>query len=64
MGRTYQNLERNGVISIAAADEHTFTGFSLKGKAVHVAANTPISCDLCHSIVKSCTASPAGACGK
>ena len=36
-----------------------------KGKAVHVAANTPISCDLCHSIEKSCTASPAAAgCGK
>lgn len=33
MGRTYQNLERNGVISIASADEHTFSGFSLKGKA-------------------------------
>ena len=33
MGRTYQNLRKNGVISIAAADEHTFSGFSLKGKA-------------------------------
>lgn len=33
MGRTYQNLERNGVISISNADEHTFSGFSLEGKA-------------------------------
>lgn len=33
IGRTYQNLERNSAISITAADEHTFTGFSLEGKA-------------------------------
>lgn len=32
-GRTYHNLKENHIISITAADEHTFTGFSLKGKA-------------------------------
>ena len=35
-----------------------------KGKKLLVKAGTPISCDLCHSIEKSCTGSPAGAkCG-
>ena len=33
LGRTYRNLKENPVISITAADEHNFTGYSLKGKA-------------------------------
>jgi predicted pyridoxine 5'-phosphate oxidase superfamily flavin-nucleotide-binding protein len=32
-GKTYHNLIENPAISITAADEHTFTGFSLKGRA-------------------------------
>ncbi len=32
-GKTYHNLKENPAISITAADEHAFTGFSLKGKA-------------------------------
>lgn len=32
-GRTYRNLQENHIISITAADEHTFTGYSLKGRA-------------------------------
>lgn len=32
-GRTYRNLKANQTISISAADEHTFTGYSLKGRA-------------------------------
>ncbi|MEQ1530113.1 MAG: putative Ig domain-containing protein, partial [Methylococcales bacterium] len=36
-----------------------------KGKKVKVKAGTPIGCNLCHTIAKSCTASPSGAdCGK
>jgi hypothetical protein len=31
-----------------------------KGKKVTIKAGTPVGCDLCHSIVKSCTGSPAG----
>jgi len=31
-----------------------------KGRKIKVAAGTPIGCDLCHSIEKSCTGSPAG----
>ena len=35
-----------------------------KGKKLLVKAGTPIGCDLCHSIEKSCTGSPAGSmCG-
>ena len=33
MGKTYRNLKRNPALSITAADEHTFTGYCLKGKA-------------------------------
>lgn len=33
IGRTYHNLQKNPVISITAADEHTFSGYSLKGRA-------------------------------
>jgi hypothetical protein len=32
MGRTYRNLKERPVISVTAADEHTFTGYCLKGK--------------------------------
>jgi len=32
-GRTFQNLKNNPHISIAAADEHKFAGYCLKGKA-------------------------------
>lgn len=32
MGRTYRNLKKRPVISVTAADEHTFTGYCLKGK--------------------------------
>lgn len=35
-----------------------------KGKSFTVPAGTPIACDMCHSIEKSCTGSPVGAkCG-
>ncbi len=33
MGKTYRNLKRIPLLSITAADEHTFTGYCLKGKA-------------------------------
>lgn len=33
MGRTYRNLTDSPVISITAADEHSFSGYSLKGRA-------------------------------
>lgn len=33
VGKTYQNLTKNNTISITAADEHTFSGFSLEGRA-------------------------------
>ena len=33
MGRTYRNLTERPVISITAADEHSFSGYSLKGRA-------------------------------
>ena len=32
-GKTFQNLKNNPHISIAAADEHKFAGYCLKGKA-------------------------------
>ncbi len=36
-----------------------------KGKKVKVKAGTPIGCHLCHTVEKSCTASPSGTnCGK
>ncbi len=36
-----------------------------KGKKVKIKAGTPIGCNLCHTVIKSCTASPSGAdCGK
>ena len=36
-----------------------------KGKKVKVKAGTPIGCNLCHTVEKSCTASPSGTnCGK
>lgn len=35
-----------------------------KGKKIKVAAGTEIGCDLCHSVVKSCTDSPNPTCGK
>jgi len=33
MGRTYRNLKKNPVISLTSADEHSFSGYSLKGRA-------------------------------
>ena len=33
MGRTYRNLQERPLLSVTAADEHTFTGYCLKGKA-------------------------------
>ena len=33
MGKTYRNLKRSPYLSISAADEHTFIGYCLKGKA-------------------------------
>lgn len=33
MGRTYRNLADRPLISITAADEHSFSGYSLKGRA-------------------------------
>jgi len=33
MGRTYRNLTERPVISITSADEHSFSGYSLKGRA-------------------------------
>ena len=33
MGRTYRNLKKNSVISLTSADEHSFSGYSLKGRA-------------------------------
>lgn len=33
MGKTYRNLKENPTLSITSADEHTFTGYCLKGKA-------------------------------
>lgn len=34
MGKTYRNLKRNPSLSITAADEHNWTGYCLKGKAM------------------------------
>lgn len=34
--RTYENLKENPQISVTAVDEHKFTGYSLKGKAMIV----------------------------
>ena len=34
MGKTYENLKRNQHLSITAIDEHEFTGYCLKGKAI------------------------------
>lgn len=33
LSRTYHNLKENNNISICAADEHSFSGYCLKGKA-------------------------------
>ena len=33
MGMTYRNLTERPVISITSADEHSFSGYCLKGKA-------------------------------
>lgn len=33
MGRTYRNLKKNPVISLTCVDEHSFSGYSLKGRA-------------------------------
>src|SRR3989338_10804961 len=33
MGRTCRNLKKNPVISLTSADEHSFSGYSLKGRA-------------------------------
>ena len=32
-GKTYENIQRNPLISISAVDEHKFIGYCLKGKA-------------------------------
>lgn len=63
---------RNGEDQCAAChgDDHLGTRLSKtpvdrdlideKGKPVKVLAGTPIGCNLCHTVEKSCTASPAG----
>ncbi|NJD05646.1 MAG: cadherin repeat domain-containing protein [Methylococcaceae bacterium] len=37
---------------------------NIKGKTVKVPAGTPIGCDLCHTIERSCTGSSAADCGQ